>query len=192
MTLCKFFAHGSCRNGTSCNFIHERNTNTHNHFLPVALVIPAIERLAINPYKTFLDPYLGQQDEGPPQAPSDSRARVLCKFLSRPGGCQRSSCLFFHSRDGHEVEEISSQGFELNEDVASSHFTDYEEFSINTINRTKSVTTILLGVFRGHQYTSTNSATLSESPSPQTTLLHVLQALRQEPLLKQSSISFVA
>ena len=124
MTLCKFFAHGSCRNGTSCNFIHERNTRTQNHFLPVDLVLPVIERLAINPDKTFLDPYLGQQDEGFPPALSDSRARVLCKFLSRPGGCQRSSCLFFHTKDGHEVEDSSSQGFELNEVVASSYFID--------------------------------------------------------------------
>lgn len=170
MTPCKFFAQGFCRNGDSCDFIHERNTCTQNHFEPVASAFPAIERLNINsaaathlnggakstrictffmqgscdksdkcwyvhppaivppqqvhPDSISLDSYLSQQDESSPQAPSDSRARVPCKFLSRPGGCQIGSCPYLHAVDGHEVEKSSSQGFELSEDEASSYFSD--------------------------------------------------------------------
>jgi hypothetical protein len=238
MTPCKFFAQGLCRNGDSCNFIHERSTSTQNHFGPVVSAFPAIERLNINPAAathlnggtkstricTFflqgscnkgdrcsyvhppaivppqqahpdtisLDPYLGQQDESSPQAPSDSRARVPCKFLSRPGGCQNGSCPYLHTVEGHEVEKSSSQDFEVNEDEASNYSHDLcVEVSIEVMNRTKSVTTILLEIFQAHQSTSTNLATFSKSPSRQTSPLHALQALRREQLLKQSSISFV-
>ena len=189
---CKFFAQGFCRNGDSCNFIHKRNTSTQNHFGPVASAFPAI----MPPQQVHLDaisrdPYLGQQDESS-QAPSDSRARVPCKFLSRLGGCQNGSCPYLHAVDDHKVEKISRQYFEVNEDEASSHFPDLSEVGIDAMNRTKSVTTILLGISQEHQSTSMNSATFSKSPSLQTSLLHALPALRQEPLLKQSSISSVA
>ena len=158
MTPCKFFAQGFCRNGDSCDFIHERNTCTQNHFEPVnpaaathfngrakstrictffmqglcdksdkcwyvhppAIVPPQ----QVHPDAIYLDPHLGQQDESSPQAPSDSRARVLYKFLSLPGGCQNGSCLYLYAVDGHEVEKSSSQGFGLNEDEASSYFSD--------------------------------------------------------------------
>lgn len=168
MTTCKFFAQGFCRNGDSCDYIHELHASTQNHFGSVASAFPAIERLNINPAaathldggaKTTricrfflqglcnkgdkcwyvhppaivppqqvhpntisLDPYLGQ-DESSPQAPPDSRARIPCKFLSRPGGCQNGSCPYLHAV-GHEVEKSSSQEFEVNEDEASSYFSD--------------------------------------------------------------------
>jgi hypothetical protein len=32
-----------------------------------------------------------------PQAPADSRAKIPCKFLPRPGGCQNGSCLYLHA-----------------------------------------------------------------------------------------------
>lgn len=169
MTPCKFFAQGFCRNGDSCNSIHERNIGTQNHFGPVAAAFPAIERLNINlAASTYLNggakstqictffmqgscnrgdkcwyvhppavvppqqasdaislhPYVSQQDKSSPQAPSDSRARVPCKFLSRPGGCQRGSCPYLHAVDGHEVGKSSSQDFEINEDEASSYFSN--------------------------------------------------------------------
>ena len=46
---CKFFAQGFCRNGDSCEFIHEQKIRTQNHFEPVASAFPAIVRLNINP-----------------------------------------------------------------------------------------------------------------------------------------------
>jgi hypothetical protein len=153
MTLCKFFAQGSCRNGDSCDFIHEpvasafpaidinpaaathlnggaKSTRICTFFMqgscnksdkcwyahPPAIVPPQ----QVHPDTISLDPHLGQQDESYPQAPSDSRARVPCMFLSRPGGCQNGSCPYLHAVDDHEVKKSISQGFELNEDEVSS------------------------------------------------------------------------
>ena len=106
---CMFFLKGSCNRGDKCWYVH-----------PLAIPPPQhIHTDAIS-----LDPYLGQQDESSPQASSDSRARVPCKYLSRTGGCQKNSCPYLHAVDGHEVEKSSSQDFELNEDEASSYFSD--------------------------------------------------------------------
>jgi hypothetical protein len=51
MTLCKFFARGFCRNGDSCNFIHEPSTSTGPHLAPVTPVLPTntTEKLNLNP-----------------------------------------------------------------------------------------------------------------------------------------------
>jgi len=163
MASCKFFAQGLCRNGDSCNFIHERNQSTQIHFGPIA---SAFERLDIgqaatypnerdqltpicrffmeglcnksdkcryihpsasdtpqqvHPHAISLDLHPGKQDEIVPQTPSDSRARVPCKFLLSPRGCQKDSCPYLHTIDGHEVGKTSSQGFELKEDEASTY-----------------------------------------------------------------------
>lgn len=175
--ICTFFLRGSCNKSDKCSYVH-----------PPAIVPPQ----QVHPETIALDPYLGQQDESSPQAPPDSRARVPCKFLSRPGGCQNGFCPYLHAVEDHEVENSSSQHFEVNEDEVSSYSYDLcKEVSINTINRTKSVTTILFEIFQEPQSPSTSSAKFSKSPSRRTSPLHALQALRQEPLLKQSSIPFV-
>jgi len=93
--------------------------------------------------------HIGQQDGSPRQAPSDSRTQVPCKFLSRPGGCQKGSCPFLHTRDSREVEKSSNLDFELNKAKASSYSLAREEHTIDAINRTKCVMTILLGFFLG-------------------------------------------
>ena len=176
--ICTFFMQGSCNMGDKCWYVH-----------PPAIARPQ----QIHPNAISSDSYPGQQDKDSLQAPSDSRASVLCKFLSYPGGCQNgSSCPYLHPVGDHQMEESSSCDFEDNEDEASSTSLTYAEVHINTIDRTKSVTTILLEIFPEHQPTLMNSATFSKSPYRQTSPLHALQVLHQELLLEQSSIFFVA
>jgi hypothetical protein len=224
---------GFCRNGDSCNFIHE-NKSLQNRFGPVASAFPATERLDINPaaathprgaanstriciYFTrgsckrsdtcqyvhptpivppghihpevsSLDPYRGQQDEGSLQAPSDSRGKVVCKFLSSPGGCRNGSCPYLHAVDSQESD---NEDLKINEAEVNSYSSRLVSVLIPLI-RIESMTTILLDIFQEHSSISTSWATFSKSPSRQTSLLRVLQALRQEPPLKQSLILFVA
>ena len=104
-TICRFFMQGSCNKSDKCLFIHP------SAILPPQQALPD----AISP-----GPRLGQLSENSPEAPSDSRARVPCKFLSRPSGCQNSSCPYLHAIDGHEVEESNSQDLETHEDEVSS------------------------------------------------------------------------
>lgn len=104
--ICAFFIQGSCNRGDKCWYIH-----------PPPIV-------PIHPDAISLRPPLSQQDESSPQAPSDSRASVPCKFLSRPGGCQKGSCPYLHAVDDNRVENSSSQDFEIDEDDASSYFYD--------------------------------------------------------------------
>ncbi|KAF2176024.1 hypothetical protein K469DRAFT_682817 [Zopfia rhizophila CBS 207.26] len=95
--ICTFFMQGSCNKGDTCWYVP-----------PPAIVPPQ----RVHPDATSLDPYLGQQDASSPQPPSDSRARVLCKFLSRPGGCQNGSCPYLNAVNGHEVGRGGSRDFE--------------------------------------------------------------------------------
>jgi hypothetical protein len=64
------------------------------------------------------------------------------------------------------------------------------EARINLIGRTKSARTTSFGIFQEPQSTSMKSATFSKSPSRLTSHLYASQALCQEPLPKQSSVSF--
>lgn len=100
--ICTFFMQGSCNKGDKCRYVH-----------PPAIAQPP----QVYSSATSFDSCRGQQDKRSPQAPSDSRAQVPCKFISRPGGCRNDSCPFLHALDGHE--ENSSRDFEENEDEAS-------------------------------------------------------------------------
>jgi hypothetical protein len=51
-----------------------------------------------------------------PQAPSDSRAKVPCKFVSRSGGCRNDSCPYLHAVESPKVDMSTNQGFEVNEE----------------------------------------------------------------------------
>lgn len=103
--ICTFFMQGSCNKGDKCRYVH-----------PHAIAQPPqVYSSAIS-----LDSCRGQQDKSAPQAPSDSRARVPCKFLSHPGGCRNVPCPFLHPVDG--LGENSSKDFEENEDEASSRY----------------------------------------------------------------------
>lgn len=107
--ICTFFLKGSCNKSDKCKYVH-----------PPFILSPQ----QVHTDTISLDRYLGQQDESSPHALSDSRARIPCKYLSRPGGCQNSSCQYLHSVDGHEVERSNPQAFESNEDEVSNYFSD--------------------------------------------------------------------
>ncbi|KAK5266905.1 hypothetical protein LTR99_006137 [Exophiala xenobiotica] len=154
MTLCRYFQHGSCWNGDSCEYRHERDLNTLRYAEPVVSCLPAIEGLFINQQvrptaicKYFVQGKCTKGDAcgylhpftGPPsqeaqadasstsglgsrqhtnifQEPQDSRARVPCRFLSRPGGCRNNPCPFLHAEKDHEAERNNARDVEADED----------------------------------------------------------------------------
>lgn len=104
--VCVFFSKGSCNKGDKCRYVH-----------PPAIAPPQQD----HPETISQGPYLNEQDESPPQALSDSRAAIPCKFLSHPGGCRKDSCPYLHAVEDHEVEQSNSQDIEANEDEVSSY-----------------------------------------------------------------------
>lgn len=160
---CRFFLQGKCSKGKECRYIH----------------LPAIPQ-QVHPDAVFANP---------PQLPPDSRATVPCRFLPRPGGCQNSSCPYLHVADEPTAEKSSSQDLGASGEEASSRFLTFGA-RINLIGRTKSARTTSFGIFQEPQSTSMKSATFSKSPSRLTSHLYASQALCQEPLPKQSSVSF--
>ncbi len=162
MIPCKFFAQGFCKNGNSCNFVHDRRPIQNNDGF-VNTVLPTIERVNNNsgfvarfngenrsslvctfflrgmcnkgdecrfthpttsatpqhPATITPSSYGAQEDTDCPEEQSDSRGRFPCKFATRPGGCQNSSCPYLHALDDQESGKDISQGFEGNEDEAS-------------------------------------------------------------------------
>lgn len=162
MVLCRFFTRGLCRNGDSCNFIHEPGTNTGQQLAPVAPALLTTEKLDVNltsiaypndeakpaqncrfflqgncnrgkgcryiHLPAILSPQQAHLDAlfvDSPQLPLDSRATIPCRFISRPGGCQNSSCPYMHVRQEPNVEKSSNQDLEPNEEDVSSHFSDF-------------------------------------------------------------------
>jgi len=57
-----------------------------------------------------------------PQVFPDSRAKVPCRFLSRPGGCQKDSCPYLHASDGSKSSMSSNQISEAKEEKVISPF----------------------------------------------------------------------
>ena len=97
---CHFFLQGKCNKGKECRYTH----------------LPAI----LSPQQVRADPtYLDS-----PQLPPDYRATVPCRFLSRPSGCQNSSCPYLHVADGPSAEKRSSQDLEANREEVSSRFSN--------------------------------------------------------------------
>jgi hypothetical protein len=95
---CRFFLQGKCSKGKECRYIH----------LPATL-----SPQQVHPDAVFVDS---------PQLPPDSRATVPCRFLSRPGGCQNSSCPYLHVAGEPNAEKSSSQDLGANEEEASTRF----------------------------------------------------------------------
>jgi hypothetical protein len=88
--VCTFFMRGVCREGDKCGYAH-----------PPTIPPPQ----SFPPDTTFREPCLASANDGSPRTPSDTRARVPCKFFLRPGGCRNDPCDFLHTRDGHEAEQ---------------------------------------------------------------------------------------
>jgi hypothetical protein len=98
---CRFFLQGRCNIGKECRYIHP----------------PAIwSAQQVYPDAIFVDS---------PQFPTDSRATVPCKFLSRPGGCQNSACPYLHVADEPNAEKRSSQDLEANGVEVSSRLSNF-------------------------------------------------------------------
>lgn len=102
--VCTYFLRGLCNKGDKCWNVHPAGTNQTWRIQP-----------DIDPQAS----YQCQVDEGLLQTSSDSRSRVPCKFLSRPGGCQNNSCPFLHTVGGHETEIGDNFDPEIDEDEAS-------------------------------------------------------------------------
>ena len=112
---------------------------------------------------------------------SSSAIRLSCRssvqvFLASRR-CQNDCCPYLHAVGGADVEKIAVKILRQTKTRRQVTFWTYVEAGIDTMNRTKSVTATLVGIFREHQSTSMNSATFSKSPSRQTSPLHALQAL---------------
>lgn len=98
---CWFFSQGKCNKGVECRYIHPPDT-----------LFPQ----QVHPGAIFPDS---------PQLPPDSRATVPCRFLSRPAGCQNSSCPYLHAQDEPNAEKSSSQDLGPNGEEASSRCCDF-------------------------------------------------------------------
>jgi hypothetical protein len=93
VVLCHFFQRGTCKNGDSCRFPHQQDESTQNRVLSMA----SQSSWRVQPQPISLRPKDdGQLQRHTSEAQSDPRAIIPCKYLTRPGGCQNSSCPFFH------------------------------------------------------------------------------------------------
>lgn len=164
--ICKFYLQGSCNKGDWCSYAH-----------PSAPVPPE----QVHSDTVARNTALGQQGCASHQLPSDTcaspdtRAKLPCKFLSRPGGCQNSACPYLHLKDDGKTENNSREDSEADENEASSPENTAIELPL-TMHSRVSMRTILLATSQEHQPTSTSSATFLKSPSQLISLLRVLQA----------------
>lgn len=84
MASCKFFRQGACRNGDSCNFTHQRDTNDQRHFRPVPPGFPDVEKLAITSAKKNV-------------LNKEIKTTSACWFFSQ-GSCNKGGdCRYIHA-----------------------------------------------------------------------------------------------
>lgn len=136
---CDFFPKGRCRNGDSCEFIHERVTSTQSRVNLVASTSLNIEYLSINPTTAT-------HVSSTVQATPDSRGKIRCRFLSSPGGCRNDPCPYLHPANGGGVLHASN---DIVENEVGNYSTDFSlEIFIYITHRPKNAETILLEIFR--------------------------------------------
>jgi hypothetical protein len=104
-------------------FVHERlDPGAYDRFRPLVPTNPAaFKNPDSNSMTTYSDGVRNQQSGSIPLLQSDSRARVPCRYIRRPGGCKKSSCPFFHSTQGKQIVSGNGERRELNEEEVSSH-----------------------------------------------------------------------
>lgn len=121
MTPCRYFLKGFCRYGDDCKFTHGHHIGMRPHIRHNSLEREGKlkqERLiwtlgsrtqVIDSAHVHSTPdrCLRSPSETPSQAPSDSRAMVPCKYLSRVGGCRKSMCPYSHRMDKNGSEQNS-------------------------------------------------------------------------------------
>jgi len=103
---CRFFSQGMCNKGKECRYIHHPTTTSSQYIHPVAVTLESA------------------------QLPTDTRSAVPCRFLSRPGGCQKTNCPYLHVVDEHNMENTSSQVLEKIYEEASSPISNLVEAMI--------------------------------------------------------------
>lgn len=106
--ICSFSLQGKCNKGERCRYKHQPATSFPRQGYPDT----TLESL-----------YQDQQGGKFPQAPSDSRVMVPCKYFSAPRGCQNNSCPYLHTNDNTNVDKASIQDPEASDKEVSRHFT---------------------------------------------------------------------
>lgn len=136
--LCKFFAQGSCRNGGSCGFVHERGASSAQSSPDVRVRVACKFFAQGSCQNKESCSFSHDETINSPKSNSDSRARVLCKFTSRPGGCRNCACPYLHAveDDGCNMGRGGSQDFDINKEKARFLSSPVVEKSTDATNRT--------------------------------------------------------
>lgn len=131
MAACRYFAQGTCKYGDSCHFVHEHSSTT----------LPRLEPLHIENKATstsicsfFIKGRCSKGDQcrfshqtasqdafvKQPIPMAEPRPNILCKFLYLPGGCQNSSCPFYHLGHSEPNQEAGPSKPKLSSQTSSS------------------------------------------------------------------------
>jgi hypothetical protein len=98
-TICRFFLQGSCNRGDECWYSH-----------------PPVDA---RPAPITHCPSHGQHEEAIHQESPDSQFSIACRFLLRPGGCQKPTCPYSHAIENHRPDTGNTQVVEPNENEVS-------------------------------------------------------------------------
>ena len=142
MTICRFFVYGTCRDGNSCKFDHERSARPEAFtFVSPTIAVPVRNRSTICHFFEkgrcnkgdnclFVHPQAVDSNEFPldttiadetssqkssNEASSDSRGKVPCRSLAQGGGCRNPSCPYLHQAYPNTVKRCHSATSEEDE-----------------------------------------------------------------------------